>query len=99
MNEYQQGNIVVSEVVFRSVAGIAVDPSTVNFAYEVGTSVSAPITYDDATEPVVGVIARLGVGRYVTWIDTTDILGVVTENWTSGGQFQAAGRRQFKVIP
>lgn len=101
MNEYWQGEVVVSEVIFRDKAtNDAVDPTTVTFYYQLedGTP-SAVLTYTGATSPAVGVIARVGVGRYVSWIDTTAFVGVTKEVWPSTGDYQTVGRRLFKVKP
>jgi hypothetical protein len=105
VNVYTQGDIVVSEVVFRerlpgNLPGPAVDPTTVDFYYQPDNSApSDTITYVDATTPAIGTIAKIGIGRYVTWIDTTDFLGVTLEVWPASGDYQVTGWKQFEVVP
>jgi hypothetical protein len=107
MNVYTQGDIVVSRVTFREglpggLAGPAVDPSTVTFYYQPnGAPPSETITYTDATEPSIGTIARIGVGRYITWIDTIDFLGPTLEVWpkTPDASYQVTGWKRFLVNP
>lgn len=105
MNVYTQGDIVVSRVLIREslpggLQGNAVDPDVVTFYYEPnGSPPSATITYTDATEPAVGTIARVGVGRYITWVDTTDFLGETLEVWPVSGSYQVTGWKKFLVIP
>jgi hypothetical protein len=105
MNVYTQGDIVVSQVTFRKVnpdgsPGIAVDPSTVDFYYQPnGAPPSETITYTDEDQPFVGTIGRIGVGRYVTWIDTTDFIGPTLEVWPTDGSYQVTGWKRFLVIP
>jgi hypothetical protein len=99
MNVYLQGTIVVSNVTFRDTeSGNAVDPETVEFYSEpFDSEPTDTITYTSATVPAVGTIARLGVGRYRTWVDTSEISGVVLEAWNASGNYQAVGRKSFQV--
>jgi hypothetical protein len=93
MNSYPETSIVEFRSLFQNESGQAVDPTNVYFAYRVtGLPASAPISYNpgDATVPAVGVIARIGVGRYSTWVDTTGVSGVLNPSWTSTGVGQAA---------
>lgn len=105
MNVYTQGDIVVARVTFRESLpdgspGIAVDPSTVEFYYQPnGAPPSETIAYTDATEPYIGTIGRVGVGRYLTWIDTSDFLGETLEVWPCSGSYQVTGWKKFLVIP
>lgn len=101
MNVYRQGRIVVADVVFRDgETGNAVDPTTVTFYYELADGTQgATLTYAGATQPAVGTIARLGIGRYRTWIDTASFLGRTKEVWLSSGADQTVGCRVFQVIP
>jgi|SRR5665213_785371 len=98
---YLQGSIVISNVRFRDeVTRAAIDPTTVEFYYQInGQGPSTTITYVDATVPSVGVIARMGVGWYQTWIDTTSFAGTTSEFWNGVGVGQAPGQKQFIVIP
>ena len=105
MNVYTQGDIVWSVVTFREglpsgLQGNAVDPEVVEFYYEPnGSAPSDTITYTDATVPQVGVIARLGVGRYIVGIDTSDFLGETLEVWPVSGGYQVTGWKKFLVEP
>lgn len=102
MKEYLQGRVVVSEVYFRDEqAKIAVDPNPVQFYYQpCDTAPSDTLEWDgETTEPAVGTIARLGVGHYMTYIDTTSFIGVTDEYWDGFGVHQAPGERQFRVLP
>ena len=92
--------MVVSSVTFRDpTTWECVDPGTVQFFYQPGTSpASYTITWTDATTPAVGTIARLGVGRYKTWIDTSDFLGQTLEQWDATGAYQAIGASYFLVV-
>lgn len=100
MRDYLQGTIVVSDVrFFDEELKIAVDPDTVTFFYLVtGETDSDTITWDgETTAPAVDVIAKMGVGWYRTWIDSTNFIGVTGENWDGLGAHQAPGERQFNV--
>lgn len=101
MNVYLQGTVVVSDVQFRDPenSNIAVDPTTVTFYYDVGNGqvVSETITYASATEPSVGVVAKMGIGWYRTWIDTTDFAGITAQEWDGEGANQAPGEKFFEV--
>jgi hypothetical protein len=103
MNIYLQGEIVISDFRFRNPenSNIAVDPTTVTFYYDVGAGqvVSDLLTYTSATQPAVGIIARMGVGWYRTWIDTTDFAGIVAQEWDGWGANQAPGEKFFQVNP
>jgi hypothetical protein len=96
---YLQGSIVISNARFRDeVTRAAIDPTTVEFYYQInGQEPSPTITYVDATVPSVGVIARMGVGWYQTWIDTTSFVGTTGEFWDGLGVGQAPGQKQFTV--
>ena len=100
-SEYLQGSIVVSDVHFKDPSTEeAMDPTTVKFYYVPnGEPQSTQITYTNATTPLVGTIARLGVGWYRTWIDSTLFVGLTTEFWDGLGANQAPGQRQFIIIP
>jgi hypothetical protein len=105
VNVYTQGSIVVSEVVFRDKQNnsIAVDPEVVDFYYLLGNPLAPDFTSETLTWesgiiiPAIGVIARLGVGRYVTWIDTSGAAGVCTPVWPSEGEYQAVGWNPFQI--
>jgi hypothetical protein len=99
MAVYDQVSVVRSRVTFLDdETDEAVDPDTVTFSYQLtGQSPTTPITYSGATTPSVGVVAKVGTGRYETWIDTTSILGDVIELWTGTGAHQAPGTRIFTV--
>ena len=103
MNVYLQGSIIVSDVRFRDPenSNIAVDPTTVTFYYDVGDGqyVSDTITYTSATTPAVGTIAKMGIGWYRTWIDSTNFAGVTAAEWDGEGSNQAPGEKFFQVTP
>jgi hypothetical protein len=101
VNVYLQGAIVVSDVQFRDPenSNIAVDPTTVTFYYDVGDGqiVSDTLTYTSATVPAVGTIAKMGIGWYRTWIDTSDFAGIAAQEWDGAGTNQAPGEKFFEV--
>ena len=100
MSVYLQGSIIESEVRFLNPdTNTAADPTTVEFRYQIaGQSPTAAITYTSATIPAVGVIAKLGIGWYKTWIDSTSFIGKTLEMWDGLGANQAPGDRWFEVI-
>lgn len=105
MNVYTQGMIVVSRVIFRDVdTKAAVDPTIVDFYYLLGNALvpdftSETLTWDgEATQPAVGTIAREGVGRYITYINTSGAAGVCTPVWPSLEEYQAVGWKPFEIV-
>ncbi len=77
----------------------AVDPTTVAF-YATNNGVQSPtVTYSGATTPAVGVIARLGVGWYRVFVDTTLMSGDAFGTYEGEGANQAPGERWFYVRP
>lgn len=104
MNTYTQGQIVRCQITVRStVTKQAVMPSTLSFAYQVGTNASTtPVTWDGVTtQPAVGVIGNnLGLGRFECWIDTTLFAGEVQPQWEATGTGQlTADAEPFMVNP
>ncbi len=87
-----EGNLYTSTATFSvTVGGAAVDPTTVEFVYELnnapGTKVT--LTYVSATVPAPGIVARTGTGVYVVQVDTTGSSGFLTRYWQSTGTGQA----------
>ena len=101
INQYTEGDVVVCDVQFRNeITKLAEDPTTLTFYYQPdGSSPSETITYTGAVVPSVGVIARLGVGWYRTYVTSTGLQGLIGEHYTGTGAAQAPGDRQFWVNP
>ena len=96
---YLEGNIVRFDVSFTDPStGDPVDPTTVTFSYQVnGGAFSSAITYTNATQSAVGVIARLSAGNYETLLNTTNLAGIITGLWVSTGTGAASAEDTITV--
>lgn len=103
MNQFIQGTLVTLTGPFKDSSGNLVDPTTVTLKYRLATTSfgqTTTLTYTGASEPAIGVIARIAEGVYVAWIDSTNMApGVWVQVWTSTGLGQAAGDELFEVLP
>lgn len=82
-----EGNIAKFTVTF-TVTGTTtlIDPTTVQFMDRLnGAAWSTPVLYTGSSSPSVGVVARLGVGTYQFWYDTTGLAGTLLGDWLSTG--------------
>jgi len=84
---YLAGNIVKFDVSFTdSSSGAYVDPGSVKLTYTINNvAQGTTYTYTTVTTPAVGVIAKVGTGKYEFWLDTTNLNGVITATWTATG--------------
>lgn len=103
---YTEGQIVQFTGTFTDVYGNPIDPSTVTFHYAIKTagpfSALGPatvLTYEGSSQPGVGLIARTGVGVYVTQVDTTGKPGQWFTYYESTGSAQTTGTDQVTVLP
>lgn len=85
MTSYPSGSIVKFRATFYA-NGRPVDPAIVHFAAQLNDGAwTDTITFTSATVPAVGTLARLGIGVYESWYDTTGTSGeLVGRIWSTG---------------
>ena len=96
-----EGNVYQSTAMFTDESGSLVDPTTVDFVYEVdGLSTSkVTLAYASATTPAPGLIAKTAVGVYVAQVDLTTIAGTLQRYWQSTGVGQAVSTVGTIIVP
>lgn len=82
---------------FTNVNGAAADPTTVVFAYQVGSNPVQEVTY--GTPTAWGAIVRDSTGVYHVDIDTTGQAGTWTWTWVGTGAVQVRTEGQLVVSP
>lgn len=86
-----EGSIYRCVATFTDEAGAPVDPTSVSFHYErnnVGPAVT--LTYEGATSPGPGIVARTAEGIYEAQVDTTGWSGYLVRYFQSTGIGQAS---------
>lgn len=80
---------------FTNLAGAAADPSTVIFAYQVGSNPVQQVTY--GVPQSWGTVSKDSVGTYHVDIDTTGSPGAWTWTWVGTGSVQVRTEGQLLV--
>lgn len=91
MNMYDAGNVVVVTATFSE------DPASVELKYQPPGGTTVTLTYEGATIPAVGTVARTASGVYSTWFDTTGSAGEWVWEVVASGVGQSAGYAAFEV--
>lgn len=82
---------------FSNADGTPVDPTTVAFAYQVGTGPVRQVTY--GTSQPWGAITKDGTGLYHVDIDTSGQAGIWSWAWGCSGGIQTRTEGQLQVNP
>ena len=81
---------------FSTFTGTAVDPDVVKFSYSVQHAEPVTFTYTNGSGDPTGTIVRDGVGLYHADIDTTNLEGVWSYQW-SGAPSTSVGHDTTKT--
>jgi hypothetical protein len=82
---------------FADANGTATDPTTVTFAYQVGSNPVLQTTY--GSPAAWGSITKDGTGLYHVDVDTTGQAGVWTYVWAGTGTVQTRAEGQIMISP
>ena len=92
---FRSGEIITFTVHFSDkYTGAPLDPASIQFAYQVGSSTTVTrYQYQDSTNKV----QRIATGAYIIMIDSTDLLGLWNYTWSSATSGQATLNQSILV--
>jgi hypothetical protein len=100
MKTFEEGDVVAAETLFTDQSWQAVDPTEVSFVVELPDGSLQTYDYAGDDTPAPNVVARVNVGDYIFWFDTTGFPGLFAVQSLGVGVGQATTpTTYFQITP